>query len=424
MSANGRLRERARRTRFGTRGVAAATGADQRRSRVPVAEAAGGAPPSEGVVRVLTRRHRPRVVLGIRDVAFHQEVLDFLERNPNVVVAGGAADTERLTRLLTGVRFDALVVCPETARDLRHPAARAHTGRTIVISEEMSVPVLRDAVDVGASAVLEWPEERADLVEILTTGGEAHVEPGDRRAHVVAVRGVRGGVGATLVTTHLAAAFADSGARTVIVDVSEFGDLAVSLGLAGERRIRSLADLREVADELSPEHVERALHQTPRGFAVLLGQATSTAEVDVPAGVAAGAIALLAGGFDVVLLHLSRTPSETADAALRLADDVVLVCGDDLLSTHGLARAVRDVGRLKPPSRIVLVVNGVRRARHTREALAGATGVARTARVRFDRRLARAHESGRIIRGRSRRGAADVRALASLVRGTASERQA
>jgi len=50
-----------------------------------------------------------------------------------------------------------MVVCPTTARGLRHPAVSSGIPRLVIISQEMTVPVLREAIDVGAEGIFCWP---------------------------------------------------------------------------------------------------------------------------------------------------------------------------------------------------------------------------------------------------------------------------
>ena len=93
---------------------------------------------------------RSRAVIGIRDLAFHQEVLDWLDRDFHVELVGAAADPERLLSLLKPDQADVVVACPEMAKELAHPSARTQRPRTLVVAQEMTVPVLREAIEIGA----------------------------------------------------------------------------------------------------------------------------------------------------------------------------------------------------------------------------------------------------------------------------------
>jgi DNA-binding NarL/FixJ family response regulator len=209
-------------------------------------------------------RSQARVLLAIRDLAFHQEVLDFLEREPRVTVVGAVSQPDALFRVSNTAKPDITMVCPLIARDVRHPAANGRAPNLLVVAEEMTVPILREAIEAGARAVFAWPEEREELARtILAIPREEESRP-DGRGKVIAVFGPRGGSGTTFIATHLAAALADQGRKCVLIDLDAgFADVTVALGMGADDDARTVADLLPVAEELSPEHVEDALHHHP-----------------------------------------------------------------------------------------------------------------------------------------------------------------
>ena len=162
---------------------------------------------------------RSRAVIGIRDLAFHQEVLDWLDRDFHVELVGAAADPERLLSLLKPDQADVVVACPEMAKELAHPSARTQRPRTLVVAQEMTVPVLREAIEIGAFGVFAWPEERSELAREISVARKSSALAGARRAEVVAIFGARGGAGVTFVATQLAAALADREVRCALVDL-------------------------------------------------------------------------------------------------------------------------------------------------------------------------------------------------------------
>jgi pilus assembly protein CpaE len=276
--------------------------------------------------------------------------------------------------------------------------------------------VLRDAIDAGASGVFAWPEERADVVAgivRLSAGRDAADRP---RGTVVAVLGARGGVGATFVAAHLAAAFADRGLGVTLADLDEdYADLTAALGLGADRPVRTVEDLLPVAEELSPEHVEQALVDHERGFRVLL--APHAARPDAPrlAGVVRAATALLALANEVVVLHLPRSLGDVTASATRIADRIVVVSSLDLFSLHRARRVVDALGLADPPARCLVVLN-----RPTRSVLRPADvedllGIPPALTIRVDGAVPRTQDRGELL-PRSARGAArDVRRLAELL---------
>src|SRR5439155_17225514 len=165
-------------------------------------------------------------------------------RDPRVDVVGAAADPHAFIRLNAATAPDVTLVCPVLAREARHPVAAARLGHVLVVAEEMTVPVLRDAIDVGAEGVFGWPEERDELGQVIATFHGQSGGPSQDRGRVIAVFGGRGGTGTTFVASHLAAAFADGGSRCVLIDLdASFADVTVALGIPAEQGVRTICDL-------------------------------------------------------------------------------------------------------------------------------------------------------------------------------------
>src|SRR5439155_2889005 len=193
------------------------------------------------------QRVRSKIVIGIRDLGFHQEVFDWVARDPRVDVAGAAEDVDHLLQLLGHEGIDVAVLCPSMARHLSYPSTRPMLPRTLVVAQDMTVPVLREAIDLGAHGVFAWPDERDELSsEPARLNGVRRPAP-THPALVTAVIGSRGGAGTTFLASHLAASFAAGGTRCVLVDLeSGFGDLTIALGLRPDDRPRTIADLLSV----------------------------------------------------------------------------------------------------------------------------------------------------------------------------------
>ncbi|MCI4354694.1 MAG: AAA family ATPase, partial [Thermoplasmata archaeon] len=251
------------------------------------------------------------MAIGIRDLAFHQEVLDFLGRQPRIeVVSSSTRAMEQGPRSSGGANpdtrdADVMVVCPSVGGSL---AGSERSGGTVVfvVAEEMTVPALRTAIELGAHGAFCWPEERADLARAIPLAGRSSDAASRTRGRVVAVLGARGGAGATFLASHLAAAFARSGLRSVLVDMDpDFGDVTAALGLVEEDGVNSIEDLLPVIDELGPDHVARALTSHEEGFDILLsrppvaradsGSAGGTRRPEaIPTGLYGASVALLA----------------------------------------------------------------------------------------------------------------------------------
>jgi Flp pilus assembly CpaE family ATPase len=374
--------------------------------------------PGQGrsTARPLPIRTRARVYLGIRDLGFHQEVLSFLERDPRLDVIGSVTDPADLIRRLAHANPEVTVLCPVMGRELSHPAVARRARAVLLVAEEMTVPVLREAIEAGAHGVFAWPEERFELVEAVARARRSRSEMTASRGRVVAVYGARGGAGATFLVSHLAAAMAARGERTVVADLdAQFADLTVALGVPHEEEVRTIADLVEVADELAPDHLEDVLYAHPRGFSALLGPLEHGNVKQVPPGLYPGCLALLAGSFDVVLALVPRAIDPLAKAAIRMADEVLLVVTLDLFALFGARRALAALQMNDPPGRCRVVVNRAARSEVTVADVERILGIRPSAVLRFDPAVRRAQDRGELLPARARRVGRAVDALAKAL---------
>ena len=369
-----------------------------------------------------------RAAIAIGDVAFHHEVLDYVGRQPGLEIVASITDggpaSEPWPHRGSLAEADVLLVCPRFGGE----AARAGGGAPtlLLVAQEMTVPVLRTAIEAGAQGAFCWPEERVDLVDAIRSSAARSAEAARGRGTVIAVLGSRGGAGATFLATHLAAAFADQRHRTVLVDMDHsFGDLTAVLGLL-EGDVHSIQDLVPVADELSPDHVSNALIRHEAGFDVLLARSAAPTEAatgpggssaaTAPVGLYAACAALLAGESERVVLHLPRALGELTQIAVRMADQVVLVTGLDLMALYGARRALeamRSQGwRAHCSQDVAVVLNATRRAEVTPAEAERVLGVRPVGRVRSDPSIVAAQSRGRLVH-RRRPAWRDVGRLAS-----------
>lgn len=358
---------------------------------------------------------RGSVVLGIRDLMFHQEVLDHLERDARLDVVAAVTQPEHLLHRMREIGPDATVACPSMARGLRHPAV-VRAPNLMVVAEEMTVPVLRDAIEAGARGVFAWPEERDELSEEIAGIRRPSSEVLGSRGRVIAVYGARGGCGTTFVASQLAASFADRGQRCALVDLdASFADVTIALGI--DRQVRTISDLVPVVGELGPDHVEDAVHRHPRGFSVLLAPAEPVQHDPPPPGLYTAVIALLAAAYEVVVLHVPRGLDGPIRAAIAMADQVVLVVGPDLFSLYASRRAVKALGLDEQSGRCRALVNPVLRNEIKPKDVERVLGMGLFGAVRFDSAVARAQAKGRLLPPRAGRAGKDIRALASKLIG-------
>jgi pilus assembly protein CpaE len=367
-----------------------------------------------------------RVAIVIHDLAFHQEVLDYLGRQPRLEIIFSSTDTGDLGSRKRGwdhESVDAVVICPVAGRTLAGRSER-DTTPAFLVAEEMTVPILRTAIDVGALGAFCWPEERADLAQAMAASHRHAIASSHVRGRVIAVLGARGGVGVTFVASHLAAALANSGHSAALEDMDPaFGDLTPALGLVEDDGLAGIEALVPVIDELGPDHIAQALTRHDAGFDVLLSrsavprapagapEAIGDAPL-IPTGLYGACVALLAHSHDAVVLHVPRTLGALAKAAVHLADETILVIGPDLMSLYGARRTLSALSAEVESTNLQLVLNVTRRPEASAAEVERVLGLKPVARIRPDPSVITAQAAGRVLGPRGGRAWRDVSALA------------
>jgi len=363
-----------------------------------------------------------RVLVAVRDLALQQEVLDFLGRDGRIDVVAATTGPAEIPGMVERSDVDAVVCCAELARAVSRVPSRRGSGDVErspvlhVVTGELTVPVLRLAVDIGARGAYRWPEEREDLVDRVRVGGARRLEHGSRRGRLIAVVPARGGAGGTFLSTQLAVSLASRKVATALVDGAlSFSDLTPALGLPAEPPPATIADLRPVARELNAQHLSHVLHRHDAGFDALLAPSDSRAVDGDGPGLVRMVLKVLATEFDAVVLHLARGLDEVGLAATALADVCLLVTTLDVFSLYG---AKRLVDRLTSPPdsgvgspRIRLVVNRAGRGGLPDDDVRRILAVSPIDRVRIDAAVPRAQASGELLPSRAAKAPRDVDAL-------------
>ncbi|MGL5809484.1 MAG: hypothetical protein ACRCYQ_06040 [Nocardioides sp.] len=287
-------------------------------------------------VSVLLAVQEPPVAAALRDV---------LEADQRFSVRATAGSPDELVALAldhepdTVVLHEAFGPAPalEIARDL---IERLPWMSVVLLTREPSVELSGLAADVGVRSLVTWPISVTDLATRLTSaarisrairmGSEARADV-DEPGLMVTLAGSKGGVGVTTLTSQLAfIAGAKPDRRICLVDLDFFGgDLAGYLGCGGAR---SILDLREVSDELSPGVLQPLLYPHDSGIRVLFAPDDIADGELVTESLVRRTLAVLRTMFDVVLVDVGCRMTEAALPAIELADKVVVVVTPDLTS--------------------------------------------------------------------------------------------
>jgi pilus assembly protein CpaE len=272
----------------------------------------------------------------------------------------------------------------------------------LALDTSQSVASLRRAIRSGASGFFLWPAEREALAEAAARIRPPQEHAVGAAAPVIAVCGPRGGVGATFIATHLAAAFARRGRRCVLVDLDvAFADATVAVGAPIDEPLPTMSDLVPLGDEISPRHLDDVLWRHPAGFGVLLAPGDEVAAVNVRGEHYRAAVGAATRTCDVVLLHVPRGLDDVARAGLELADRVVVVLSLDVLAFRDARRLITSAGL---EDRGVFVVNRARRSEIAPDDVERVFGTPAVAVIPADRAVTAAQDHGRLLPGRGRIG--------------------
>ncbi|HXY72487.1 MAG TPA: AAA family ATPase [Actinomycetota bacterium] len=353
------------------------------------------------------------------DLALHQEVLDFLGRDGRVDVVAATTGAAEIPAIVEESDIDAVVSCADLARAASKSVVRRGDGNgggvpdVHVVAGELTIPILRLSVDVGARGAYRWPEEREELADRVRSRWGRRVGSGRGAGRLIAVVPTRGGAGGTFVATQLAASIASRDISTVLVDGAlPFADLTPALGLPTDPTPATIADLRPVVGELNTQHLAHVLRRHEAGFDVMLAPVDSQSVDGEGPRLVRSVLKALVAEFDLVIVHLARGLDEVGLAASGLADVCLLVTTLDLFSLYGARRLI---DRLAPEgeddpgsSRLRVVVNRAARGNLSGDEVRQVLGTPPMSRIRVDPAVPRAQACGEILVPRSTKAARDV----------------
>ena len=347
-----------------------------------------------------------RIVLALETPDVAEEVMQFLDRTGRARVVGTAVDASQLAEAVRQLEPDAVVAAPSLVAS----RGALNGSALLVVDTSQSVGALRRAIRGGATGFYLWPAEREELALAAARLRPQRDEVVGERAQVIAVYAARGGAGATFVATHLAAALAKLDRRCVLVDLDAiFADASAAIGVPADEEFKTVADLAALGDEVAPHHVEEALWRHPAGFGALLAPGSSERFPRPGAETYRAAVSAARRSCDVVVLHVPRALDEIGLTGFEVADRVLLVLTQDVLSFRDARRAIEVAGL---DGRCSFVVNRAGRAEITPGDVDRVFGQPPLAVIPSDRAVGRAQDHGRLVPLRGRVG----RALEGLAR--------
>lgn len=285
------------------------------------------------------------------ELSFHERVEHALEGSrwaPALTHASTVTEAVALLRQAGQVRavIGGTNLSLEDGLLLTEHAVSGRSGTAVLLIGEPSTDVLRRAMRAGARDVLAPSFDEAELLSALTEAGVADDGPAPLPGVTVAVLGVKGGVGSSVLASNLTLRLADATSQPVTLADLDLAsaDLAVMHGVNARWTIQDVAD---GTVGLDIESVRDVLHRIADSTARLLPGPLdpALAERITPTDVT-NVVAMLRAEAPLVVLDLATSFDDRTLAALDAADLVVLTSGLDVASLRGLAVTLRTLDRL------------------------------------------------------------------------------
>lgn len=296
-----------------------------------------------------------RVLLASADPLLDSEIRDLFRES------GGFALTHTVTSAAALVaevadREPELVLLHEELGPAPAPAIvrdlleRRPTLAVVLVGRDSGAGTLSAAMEAGARGVVIRPVSYADVQTRLTSAAAWSQRVRDRLAdkedpdnavtlgRIVAVAGAKGGCGATTVAAQLALAAARDGGRrgVCLVDLDlQAGDVAALFGVTAHH---DLADLVDVAEELTGRSITGVLFPHASGVRILPAPEEGERAETVTASVARRVLGVLRTMFHAVVVDCGTVVSDANLGAIEIADRVLVVSTSDVLSLRAAHR--------------------------------------------------------------------------------------
>ena len=229
--------------------------------------------------------------------------------------------------------------------------------KVIVIGRVNDITLYRELMARGVSDYLVWPLTALEFVRVISRiYSSASAEP---LGKIIAVTGVKGGVGASVVAHNLAFSIArDLHVQTVVVDMD------LGFGTAGldfnQDPPQGIAEAVFAPERLDSNLLDRLMSRCSDRLSLLAAPATLDRMYDFGETDFDHLLDLLRGSTPCIVLDLPHVWTSWARRALVGADEIVLVAAPDLANLRNTKSMVDTLRAARPhdaPPR--LVMNGV-----------------------------------------------------------------
>jgi pilus assembly protein CpaE len=244
---------------------------------------------------------------------------------------------------------------------VRELHARIPAAPIIALSHDADVEVMRAALQAGASDFLALPLGSHEFHKALLrlTQVAARSRPGSRSGQVIAVYGVRGGLGATTIAVNLAVRLAAlTKAEIGLVDLDlQRGDAAAFVNLVP---LHSLATIASAPGEVDEIFLASTLTRHPSGVSILAAPATIEEADSVSEREVEVALRLFRSQFSYTIIDTPRAITGTTLTGFAHADRILVLTDLSVPSARAARRTFELLGRMEIPlERVELLVTEI-----------------------------------------------------------------
>ena len=260
------------------------------------------------------------------------------------------------------LQFDICVIDFDRDRGrARTTAEKIHASlpevAVFAVSSDSQPDRIIQAMRSGCSEYLLKPLTHDQLLQSIARVAARKKET-QTNAQIVAFLGAKGGVGVTMMATHLGAILAKSHSRrTLLIDLHPaFGDAELYLGLLKYQY--SFRDLAENFERLDGDLLQSFVLHHRSGLDLLPAPgAPQTGRRTGPAAIGA-TLDFLRYRYDILLIDCPPGLNEDTLEAIQRADQLCVVAVPEIAALRNSARCLDSLGRIKyPREKIGVVIN-------------------------------------------------------------------
>jgi pilus assembly protein CpaE len=299
-----------------------------------------------------------------------------LQSEPGFTVSVAAAAYGEGTRAARQTAPDVVVLVADSlaaadpVAEVEELEASAPQAAVVVLGVDARTPP-RDYYLAGARDCLSPPYDRETVTNSVRRAYQLERRLRERlemaqgttqrrhRCKTIAVHGVKGGVGATVIAANLAIGLRQlTGERVALVDASlQAGDIGVALNLIGSA---GLEDLVMKLNELDIDLMNRIMVTHASGVRVLLAPRDLERVEAIGGDEIRRVLTFMSNHFDYIVVDTAPYLDAPGLAALDHSDQIVLLTTPEVPALRNAGRFVQTARRLGyPANKLVLVLNRV-----------------------------------------------------------------